>query len=114
MNEDEYSPKESGGADVRTTRSKYDWESIAPSTAVIEAVADAARKKPEELDPLYGSISPDGIDDLFEGGPQNRSMSQLFVSFPYNGYEVTISGDGVITVRADDTSTTGDESPTPE
>lgn len=62
------------------------------SVAVCLSVAEAEGVDPVELDlPLSDVIDPDALDRLFleESGQ---------VSFEYHDYEVTVSGDGSVTL----------------
>lgn len=65
-----------------------------PSTVVIEAVAAAADVDPHELDPLYGVVDPDALDDLFADAGAVGSHRVGRVEFTYCGFEVAVSWDG--------------------
>lgn len=68
-------------------------EAESVSTAVVEAMSDVAETPPVELPPLYNSIEPAALDNLFaprEDGP-DRSIS---TTFTYHGYRVSVE-DGV-------------------
>ena len=41
------------------TRMEFDWTEIAPSTAVIELLAEESGQDPTELEPLYESVDPE-------------------------------------------------------
>jgi len=64
------------------------------STAVIEAVAEAAETEPDELPVLTNVVDPDALDALFAGSETTGS-----VQFQYAGYDVTVSADRTIQVR---------------
>jgi len=61
---------------------------------VAEAVAEAKGVDALELDPLYGTIDSDALDAAV------RSMgTEGSVRFEYEGFVVTVSGDGRIDVE---------------
>ncbi|UPV99123.1 hypothetical protein M0R88_11360 [Halorussus gelatinilyticus] len=69
------------------------------SQSVVEAVAEAEDVDPMELSPpLYEVIDPDALDQVFAASPTNGRMDGQ-VTFTYNGYEVTVSGDGYVSVE---------------
>lgn len=69
------------------------------SQSVVEAVADAEGVDPLELSPpLYEVIDPDALDRVFAVTPANGRMDGQ-LTFLYNGYEVTVCGDGYVTVE---------------
>lgn len=69
------------------------------SDNVVEKVADVAGVDPSELTPsLYDAIDPDALDQIFATtATADRTAGQ--VTFPYNGYEVTVYGDGYVSVE---------------
>ena len=68
------------------------------SKAVVEAVAEAEGVNPVELSPpLYEVVDPDALDDLFAPTTVNGRMDGE-VRFSYVGYEVTVAGDGYVSV----------------
>jgi hypothetical protein len=69
---------------------KTNSSGLAPTTAVIEAVA--ARESIEPLDltePLCKAIDPDGLNTVCCSSP-------VHVTFEYHGYLVTIDGDNQV------------------
>ena len=69
-----------------------------PSTAVVEAVADALGREPFELSPLQHHVDADALDALVasrtgEGGDGLR------VTFEYEAFEVTVDSDGGVEIR---------------
>lgn len=71
----------------------YDWTSSEPSTAVVEVTAQARGLSPESLPPLYDTVDPDALNMLVDGG------GDLRLTFTYDGHDVTLDGDGTVTVR---------------
>lgn len=70
-----------------------------PSMQVIEAVASEERSRPEELSPLYAAIDPDALDALLDS-VGNSGNGVIRVEFTYEGYLVTVSGDGRVDVSS--------------
>jgi len=61
------------------------------SMVVIEAIADREGVDPVDLDtPLYDAIDLDALDAL---SADIAGSSPLEISFQYEGYEVTVTGD---------------------
>lgn len=79
-----------------TLRHRYDWDAVRASTAVVEMVAIAADVEPSALDPLYDTVDPEALDRLI--GKDETSAVAVEVVFEYAGYDVTVRGDGVVTV----------------
>lgn len=77
-------------------RATYDWTSTAPSTGVIETVADATDREPLALDPLYHSVDTDALDRLVVS-----SQKETTVTFSYAGRDVTVHSDGTVAVLPD-------------
>ncbi|WP_252699659.1 HalOD1 output domain-containing protein [Natronosalvus vescus] len=72
---------------------------ISTSQSVVEAVAEAEGVDPLELSPpLYDVIDPDALDQVFAPTSMESRMEGE-VTFSYNGYEVTVCGDGYVTVE---------------
>lgn len=66
------------------------------SVAVVEAVAEAENVDPTTLDPpLHTAIDADALDALFT----TRDSHNTRVSFRYQGYHVTIDGEGTVTLE---------------
>lgn len=76
----------------------YDWtESDYPSTAIVEAVADAVGTRVEEMPVLYDAVSPDALDALI--APSVPLANAVDISFEYAGALVTVANNGTLTVR---------------
>lgn len=61
---------------------------------IVEAIADREGVRPEELDPpLYEVIDSDALNSLF-----GNDGDDARVVFTYAGYEVTVSGDGEVSL----------------
>ena len=82
-------------------RREFDWTEIAPSTAVIELLAEESGQDPIELDPLYETIDPEALDQLIRGNGANPHDHILAVSFSYNEYAVVILSGGLVELSLD-------------
>ncbi len=71
-------------------------ETVTPSQAVVERIAALEEADQAELDPLYETIDPEALDTLVE--TTERSNPSLQIDFPNNGYEVTVSSGGIVSV----------------
>jgi len=69
------------------------------SQRVVETVAEAEGVPPTELrPPLYEVVDPDALDRLFA----HPSPSGSRVVFSYKNYEVTVDGEGLVSVSSAD------------
>ena len=82
-------------------RTRYDWNTATPSTAVAETVAMATGSEPNEIEPLYDHIDPDSLDALVSPRMVSRLEATNSVTFQYESYEVTVRSNGEITVQDD-------------
>lgn len=70
------------------------------SGAVVEAVAEAEGTDPLELTPpLYDAVDSDALDRLFADASTDGRME---VAFAYRGYDVSVRGDGSVSVEKRD------------
>lgn len=86
------------GAD-EVVRSQYDWESITPSTAVVETVAAATNREQSELGTLYDFLDPDALNTLIRQGGSAGILTNTTVSFTFEGQRVSIHRTGEIVVE---------------
>lgn len=49
--------------------------------------------------PLHDVIDPDALDALFTSTPTQDRDGEASVSFTYNGYDITVTSDGDLTIR---------------
>lgn len=69
------------------------------SNKVVKRVAEVEDVDPRELTPpLYDVIDPDALDQIFASIPAAGRMEGQ-VTFSYNGYEITVCGDGYVSVQ---------------
>lgn len=73
-------------------------DTVVPSQMVVERVAACEGVDHTDLVPLFDAIDPDALDDLVE---QNGGESVLEVTFNYHGYDVTVTGDGLVHLDTD-------------
>lgn len=66
------------------------------STTVVTAAAQFAEVDPTAMPPLYDYIDPDALDRLVHGG---TSGFEGYITFDYDGYSITVYGDGEIVVH---------------
>ena len=75
-------------------RSLSSIDPVLTSEAVVERIANRKGVDPLELTPLYEAVDPDALDSLVTPGEGNDSA--LRIEFTYHGYELRVTGDGVI------------------
>lgn len=66
------------------------------SQRVVEAVAAEKETDSTELEPLYHSIDPDSLDELFHGRSSTFDRTVDRITFEFSGYRVTVSTDGAV------------------
>ncbi|WP_227354413.1 HalOD1 output domain-containing protein [Haladaptatus salinisoli] len=64
---------------------------------IVETIAEAADADPTQLEPLYESIDPDALDDLFDRRSDANVPAR--VTFHHEGFEVVVERDGRVEVR---------------
>lgn len=78
---------------------KVSTSSDALSTVVVSAVAEHEGVNPLELkQPLYDVIDTDALDAIFNGATKDPGLIDAQITFPYNGYHVTVTSDGDVTI----------------
>ncbi|WP_178917872.1 HalOD1 output domain-containing protein [Natronomonas gomsonensis] len=82
-----------------TIQTEFDWESVTPSTAVIETIAIAANTDPSEIEPLYDSVDSEALDRLIQSTGTRPTNGGTTVSFAVSEYEVSVHSDGTVAVR---------------
>lgn len=73
----------------------YDSSSDSTCLAVVAVVATALEEEPEALSPLQAVIDTDALDKLTTGSATGCGTCDR-VSFIYEGFEVTVTSEGVI------------------
>ncbi|MFC4551548.1 MULTISPECIES: HalOD1 output domain-containing protein [Halorussus] len=74
-------------------QAEYDRHQDPVSLAVVALVATVLDKEPDHLAPLYSSIDVDEFEGLSQETTNTR-RGQGHISFNYEGFEVTVFGDG--------------------
>ena len=69
------------------------------SEAVVQAVAAATAEDPTQIDPLYESINPDALNELFQFDASGRPQPDTAVQFDYAGFSVVVRETGIIELR---------------
>ncbi|WP_227373621.1 HalOD1 output domain-containing protein [Haladaptatus halobius] len=64
---------------------------------IIEAIAEAADADATQLEPLYESVDPDALDDLFDR--HSSASVPARVTFRHEGFEVVVEHDRRVEVR---------------
>lgn len=78
--------------------------------AVVNAVADAKGVSPVDVSPpLYDAIDLDGLEAFVASMTRGPGESAGRVEFSYSGYEVTVAGDGLVSVTPE--PSTGKQTP---
>ena len=64
-----------------------------PTELILETVAALDNTPVEELPPLFKSVDPDALEQLFD----HDNTQALKLQFQYHGYLITLDSDGVAT-----------------
>ena len=78
------------------------WPVAAASMAVVTFVAALEDVDPPALSPLFDVVDPDALDSVYESITANSPDGRVVLR--YEGYEITLSGDGTISGRTIDDS----------
>lgn len=62
------------------------------SLKIVQRVAEKTGREPSEMEPLSTVVDTDALNTLFQGASGS-------VSFLYEGYRITVSADGAVTVE---------------
>lgn len=79
-------------------RAEYDSNRDQPSSAIVAAIAAADKRDPDELPSLHSAIDTDALNELFST-IANEGQRNGHLSFPYEGFEVTVFSEGVIEAK---------------
>lgn len=79
-------------------RAEYDSTHDQPSLAIVAAIAAADQRDPNALTPLHYAIDTDALNELFST-TATEGQRNCRLSFPYEGFDVTISSEGVIEAK---------------
>jgi len=78
-------------------RAVFDGDEVAPSMAVIGAVSTVAEKDPLDLEPLHSAIDPDALDAFL--ADTKGGEGDIPLRFSVEGYSVSLSSHGCVTVQ---------------
>jgi hypothetical protein len=79
-------------------RAKYDWDTNGkPTMAVVEEVAAATGRDPNDLDPLATAVDTDALDALVTRANSTNGLTH--VSFSYEGMNVTVDSGGLVLIE---------------
>lgn len=79
----------------------FDPDTVSANAAVIDSVAAVLHRDPLEIDPLYEYVDTDSLDALVRAAA-DKSSPYLSTSFRFEGTDVTVRGDGTVSVSPDD------------
>jgi hypothetical protein len=84
---------------VLARHTDYDWARQRPTTAIIETVTEHTGREMTELESLYDQVPTDPLDALFAGATDRQRRDEVSVTLAFAGFEVTVRGSGVVTLR---------------
>jgi len=83
-------------SDAGTYRALFDDDAIAPSMAIVEAMASVRDTTPTDLDPLVETVDPMAVDRLAKGANGN---DDCVIEFRYLDHVVAVRGRNVVEIR---------------
>lgn len=95
-------PRSKGaGSDTESPAGRrYEWrEAECPSTAFVQAVADATGRDPIDMPPLYEYVDTDALNDLMTSSA--GGLGSVTVTVTYDGVMGQFNSDGELLVLAD-------------
>lgn len=88
-------------AETETYRASFDASTESAPLAVVATVAVLEETTPAELPPLYAAVDPEALEAVVESADA-ASSAPVHASFSFEGYAVTVHGDGVVTVAPEE------------
>lgn len=82
-----------------TVRSRYDWTTVSPATAVVETVLEATGVETSSLEPLHDTIDPDALNTIIRDPSPVRGPPETSVSFVFANRRVTVYRTGEVVVE---------------
>lgn len=73
-------------------------ETDSVSQAVVSAVADATGMEPTRLEPLYHTLDPDALDQIFQTPSRSVTRTDGRIDFTMAGCAVTVYANGEVDV----------------
>lgn len=86
-------------AATNTYRAKIGRYSECVPLEVVAAVATVSNTPPSELPPIYEHVDRDAFDALAELATPRAARQETLIVMTYVGYEVTVHGDGILSIR---------------
>lgn len=84
---------------TKTFTLEHDWQRDEPiSTVIVKIIASLEDVAPTHLEPLHDYVDPDALDRLVAPKRDGTPRTGAFASFRFEGYDVTVSGDGQISL----------------
>jgi hypothetical protein len=80
-------------------RGTFESATVAPTVAVVEAMAAVEGTDPTDLRPIYDAIDPQGLDRICTESVPSEREGHRSVEFTYHGYRVTVESVGLIEIR---------------
>lgn len=72
------------------------------STVIIQEMVEATGVEPSNIpEPLYESINPDALEELFHPLPDEADQKNRKVAFVFAGHYITVRGDGRIRIESE-------------
>lgn len=96
-------------AATNTYQASIDWRAESVVLEVVAAVATVSNTPPLELPPLYGTIDQDAFDALADLSSPETGTRDVLIVMTYAGYEVAVTGDGVLSIRLPPTEPTEEQ-----
>lgn len=87
--------------DVDAYVATFDPSEVSANAAVVDSVAAVLRRDPLEIDPLYEYVDTDSLDAMIDAA-SHKSSPYISASFRFEGTDVTVRGDGTVTIEPDD------------
>ncbi|WP_435074505.1 HalOD1 output domain-containing protein [Halorubrum sp. HHNYT27] len=70
-----------------------------PSESVIQGISEAEGVDEESIDPLFNTIDPDALDQIFRNLSNGPNRTGGKVEFTHEGYDVTVWADGGVSIE---------------
>lgn len=98
--DDDVSVSYDAGTD--TYRATFDSATVAPTVAVVEAMAAVRGTDPTDLRPLYDAVDPQGLDRVCSDSVPPYREGARTVEFTYLDHRVSVDSGGVVEIRPGD------------
>ncbi|QSG01767.1 HalOD1 output domain-containing protein [Natranaeroarchaeum sulfidigenes] len=78
-------------------RARYDRETCSADMAVVSSLSSVLDVDPIELEPIQYSVDTDALNDVVDHADDDTN-----VSFEFEGYEISVSTDGIVDLTPPD------------